>query len=221
MPLFLSATVAAIADSINPCAISVLLLTVGFLFSLNKDRNHILKIGFVYIAAIYVVYVSIGLSILQALTIFGIPRMFGKFGALFIIAAGAINIINHYFPKFPIKLKIPENAHPQLAQFIQKATIPSAVVLGFLVGLYEFPCTGGPYLMILGLLHDKATFIQGLGYLLYYNLIFVSPLIIILWFASQKDLYEKVKAFRKDKMDKIGIWDGLVMIILGMIILLI
>ena len=94
-------TIAAVIDSINPCAISVLLLTVGFLFSLNKDRNHILKIGLVYVAAIYVVYVSIGLGILQALTLFGIPRIFGKFGAIFIILAGAINIINYYFPKFP------------------------------------------------------------------------------------------------------------------------
>lgn len=214
-------TIAAIVDSINPCAISVLLLTVGFLFSLNKDRKHILKIGLVYIAAIYFVYISIGLGILQALTLFGIPRMFGKFGAIFIILAGVINIINHYFPKFPIKLKIPENAHPQLAQFIQKATVPSAIVLGILVGLYEFPCTGGPYLMILGLLHDKASFLQGLGYLLYYNVIFVAPLIAILWFASQKIMYEKVKQWRNDKMSKLGILDGLIMIILGMVILLI
>lgn len=214
-------TIAAIVDSINPCAISVLLLTVGFLFSLNRDRNHILKIGLVYIAAIYFIYISIGLGILQALTLFGIPRVFGKFGAIFIILAGVINIINHYFPKFPIKLKIPESAHPQLAQFIQKATVPSAVILGILVGLYEFPCTGGPYLTILGLLHDKASFWQGFLYLLYYNLIFVAPLIVILWFASQKLMFDKVQAFRKDKMDKIGIWDGVIMIILGVVILLV
>ena len=213
-------TIAAVIDSINPCAISVLLLTVGFLFSLNKDRNHILKIGLVYVAAIYVVYVSIGLGILQALTLFGIPRIFGKFGAIFIILAGAINIINYYFPSF-LKLKIPDNAHPQLAQFIQKATVPSAIILGILVGLYEFPCTGGPYLMILGLLHDKASFIQGLIYLLYYNVIFVAPLIAILWFASQKAVYEKVGKWRNDQMTKLGIWDALIMIILGMVILFI
>lgn len=214
-------TIAAIVDSINPCAISVLLLTVGFLFSLNKDRNHILKIGLVYIAAIYTIYISIGLGILQALTLFGIPRIFGKFGAIFIILAGTINIINHYFPKFPIKLKIPDNAHPQLAQFIKKATVPAAIILGLLVGLYEFPCTGGPYLMILGLLHDKTSFIQGLLYLLYYNLIFVTPLVAILWFASQKMIYEKVGKWRNDQMSKLGIWDALIMIILGMVILFI
>ena len=64
--LLLNLTVAAVADTTNPCAISVYFLTVGFLFSLNKDRNHILKIGLVYVKAIYVVYVSIGLGILAS-----------------------------------------------------------------------------------------------------------------------------------------------------------
>ena len=75
--------------------------------------------------------------------------------------------------------------------------------------------------MILGLLHDKASFIQGLMYLLYYNIIFVAPLIAILWFASQKFLYDKVKQWRNDKMSKLGIVDAFIMIILGMVILFI
>lgn len=214
-------TIAAFVDSINPCAISVLLLTIGFLFSLNKTRKNILLIGFVYITAIYLVYISIGLGILQALSFFGFPRMLGKFGAIFIIFAGLINIINHYFPKFPIKLKMPESSHSQLAKFIQKATIPSAIILGILVGLYEFPCTGGPYLTILGLLHDKATFFQGFLYLIYYNLIFILPLAIILWLGSRQDLFEKIHKWRNDQMIKLGIIDGLIMIILGVIILLV
>jgi cytochrome c biogenesis protein CcdA len=214
-------TIAAILDSINPCAISVLLLTIGFLFSLNKDRKNILVIGLVYVLAIYLVYISIGLGVLQALTIFGIPRFLGKFGAIFIIASGAINIINHYYPKFPIKLKMPDSSHSKLATFIQKATIPSAVILGILVGLYEFPCTGGPYLTILGLLHNKATFFNGFLYLVYYNLIFVSPLLLILWFGSRQDLYDKVSKWRNAQMVKLGMIDGLIMIILGVIILLV
>lgn len=214
-------TIAALADSINPCAISVLLLTIGFLFSASKSRRKILTIGFVYIIAIYLVYISIGLGILRALTFFGFPRFLGKFGAIFIIASGALSIINHYFPKFPIKLKIPESSHSQLAKFIGKASIPAALILGILVGLYEFPCTGGPYLTILGLLHDKTTFFQGFLYLIYYNFIFILPLIIILWVGSRQELFERVQEFRKTKMGKIGIWDGLIMIILGVIILLV
>src|SRR3989338_6909800 len=34
--------VAALIDSVNPCAFSVLLLTIAFLFSLGKLRGHIM-----------------------------------------------------------------------------------------------------------------------------------------------------------------------------------
>ena len=214
-------TIAAIVDSVNPCAISVLFLTIGFLFSLNKSRRNILGIGLAYIISIYIVYISIGLGILQALTFFGFPRFLGKFGAVFIIVSGGINIINHYFPKFPIKLKIPESSHSQLAKFIEKASVPSAIILGLLVGLYEFPCTGGPYLTILGLLHNKATYFQGFLYLIYYNLIFVLPLGIILGLGSRQELFDKIHKWRNDQMIKLGIVDGLIMIILGVIILLV
>ena len=43
---------AAVADSINPCAFSILFLSIAFLFSLNKDRKYILKAGGLYIFGI-------------------------------------------------------------------------------------------------------------------------------------------------------------------------
>ena len=77
-------TSASLLDSINPCAISVLLLTIGFLLSLNKSRKHIFKIGLLYIGAIYVTYLAIGLGVLQALTFFGFPHFIAKIGAIFL-----------------------------------------------------------------------------------------------------------------------------------------
>ena len=62
--------VAALIDSINPCAFSILILTIAFLFSIGKFRSSILKIGGSYIFGIFVVYMLIGLGILQALHIF-------------------------------------------------------------------------------------------------------------------------------------------------------
>lgn len=211
-------SVAALADSINPCAISVLVLTIGFLFSIQKKGREIITIGLTYITGIYVTYISIGMGILRALTFFGIPRFLGKFGASFIILAGVINLINIYFPKFPIKLKMPESSHPQIAKFMSKGTIPAAAIMGVLVGLYEFPCTGGPYLTILGLLHDKASFMQGFFYLIYYNLIFVLPLIVILLVSSRRDLFDRFQAFRSKKFAKYRFLDSLIMIGLGLII---
>jgi cytochrome c biogenesis protein CcdA len=209
---------AALVDSINPCAFSMLFLTITFLFSLGRDRKTVTKIGLVYISGIFLVYISIGLGVLQALSFFNVPNGLGKIGALAIIVFALIGIINEFFPKFPIKLKIPQGTHGYLATFIEKASIPSAFVLGLLVGVFEFPCTGGPYLFVLGLLHDNSTFWSGLGYLVYYNFIFVLPLAIALLGATNAKVAERIDTLRRSETRKSRLILSLIMIALGAII---
>lgn len=211
--------VAALIDSINPCAFSILLLTIAFLFSIGKMRSKILGIGGVYILGLFTVYVLIGLGILRVLHIFDTPHFMARVGALLLIALGSINLIGEFLPRFPIKLKIPDAAHHQMAVLMEKGSMPTAFALGILVGLCEFPCTGGPYLMILGLLHDQATYFSGLGYLLLYNLIFIAPLVIILLIASDKNLLEKARLWQRQERKSMRLGGGIAMIILGIIIL--
>lgn len=209
---------AAALDSINPCAFSVLFLTIAFLFSLGRTRAHIVRIGLLYSAGIFLVYTGIGLSILRALTAFNIPNFMGKIGASVLIAFGIISILGEIFPNFPIHFKLPSSSHPRLAKFIEKGSAPAALALGALVALYEFPCTGGPYLMILGLLHDSGTKAIGLGYLLFYNLVFILPLLVILGIASNPNLYHRFDAWKKENLRTAELVTGVVMVILGLVI---
>lgn len=210
--------IAALIDSINPCAFSILLLTIAFLLSIGKMRFGILKIGGAYILGIFVVYILIGLGIFHALHLFNTPHFMAKVGASLLIILGGINLINEFFPSFPVKLRIPNVAHRKMAELMEKASMPTAFFLGALVGICEFPCTGGPYLMVLGLLHDQGTYLTGVGYLLLYNLIFILPLTIILFIASDNALIEKVNAWKKAEIKHMKVWGGAAMIALGIII---
>lgn len=210
--------VAALLDSINPCAFSILLLTIAFLFSIGKLRTQILKIGGVYILGIFIVYMAIGLGILQTLHLFNTPHFMAKAGAFLLILLGTINVINEFFPRFPVKLQIPHAAHRTMARLMERGSILTAFLLGGLVGLCEFPCTGGPYLMVLGLLHDNATYLKGIGYLSLYNLIFVLPLVVILLIASEKALVAKVQSWQQEEKRMMRLWSGIAMVALGVII---
>jgi len=210
--------VAALIDSINPCAFSILLLTIAFLLSIGKLRSSVLSIGGAYILGIFIVYLLIGLGLLQTLHLFDTPHFMAKVGATMLLVLGAINIGNEVFPKFPVRLAIPHVAHHRIATLMEKASVPTAVVLGGLVGLCEFPCTGGPYLMVLGLLHDHATYYTGVGYLMLYNLIFILPLVLILLIASDKSLLEKVQAWQQSERKSMRWAGGLAMILLGAIV---
>lgn len=210
--------VAALIDSINPCAFSILLLTIAFLLSIGKLRSSVLAIGSAYILGIFLVYLVIGLGLLQTLHLLDTPHFMAKVGAGLLIVLGLINIIKEFVPTFPIKLGIPQAAHRKIAVLMEKASVPTAVGLGVLVGLCEFPCTGGPYLMVLGLLHDHATYYTGAAYLVLYNLIFILPLILILLIASDHSLLAKVQSWQQGERGIMRWAGGAAMVLLGLII---
>ena len=210
--------VAALIDSVNPCAFSILLLTIAFLLSIGKLRSNVLQIGSAYIAGIFVVYLLIGLGLLQALHLFDTPHFMANVGAGLLVLLGVLNVVNVLVPAFPIKLAIPHAAHRRIAVLMEQASVPTAFLLGGLVGLCEFPCTGGPYLMVLGLLHDQATYFTGVAYLILYNVIFVLPLVLILLFASDASLLARVQAWQERKRQAMRLGGGGAMVALGLLI---
>ncbi len=212
---------AAFVDSINPCAFSVLFITLAFLFSLGQNRFQIIKTGLVYIFGIFLTYVLIGLGILKVLSFFNIPNGMAKFGAIAIILFGLINLINEFFPQFPIKLKLPDATHSKVGGLITRASIPASFILGIFVGMFEFPCTGGPYLLVLSLLHDENSFTVGFWYLILYNFVFVLPLLIALFISTDRQILEKLNKLRKMETKKMRVWLALFVIVLGLLVFII
>lgn len=210
--------VAALIDSVNPCAFSILLVTMAFLLSIGKLRSNVLQIGSAYIAGIFFVYLLIGLGLLQTLHLFDTPHFMASVGAGLLVLLGLINLTNEFVPAFPLKLAIPQAAHRRMAVLMERASVPTAIALGGLVGVCEFPCTGGPYLMVLGLLHDQTTYYTGVGYLLLYNVIFVLPLILILLVASDASLLGKVQQWQQEKRRAMRLGGGGAMVGLGLLI---
>lgn len=217
-PLILAASV---VNSIHPCAFSILLVTIAFLFSIGQLRASVLKIGGMYVFGIFLAYVLIGVGVLQAFHLFDVPYFMAKFGAAALIALGGLNLLNVFFPKFPLKLRIPQIAHQKMGGLMEKGSFAAAFLLGALVGVCALPCSGGPYVMILGLLHDQVTYWRGLGYLILYNFIFVLPLIVMLLIASDKNVLDKVQEWQKQEMGNMRFWSGIAMIVLGIIIFLV
>ncbi|MCR4334164.1 MAG: hypothetical protein NUV47_00295 [Patescibacteria group bacterium] len=211
----------ALLDSVHPCSFSILLITIAFLFGLQLTRKKILQIGGLYIAGIFFAYFTIGIGLLKVLHIFNTPHFMGKLGASMLIIFGLLNLLNALFPKFPIKLKIPDVAHRSIGKLINIVSLPSAFFLGLLVGLCQFPCMGGPYLMVIGLLHDYSTYFSGFGYLILYNIILITPLIATLWIASNPAFIEKVKEWKHANMKDVHLWVGIAMVIIGILVLFI
>lgn len=208
----------ALLDSIHPCSFSILLLTIAFLFGMQMTRKRILQVGGTYILGIFSAYLLIGLGILKVLHLFNTPHFMGKLGAILLVSFGVINILNEFFPRFPIKLRLPNSAHHAMSALIDRASILAAFALGVLVGICQFPCMGGPYLMVIGLLRDQVTYFKGFGYLLFYNVILTLPLFVVLFIAADKVLVGKVQEWQQQERSLVKFIAGILMVALGILI---
>jgi len=107
-----------------------------------------------------------------------------------------------------------------LRKYLRKCTLPAAFIAGFAASLFEFPCTGGIYIAILGMLAYKTTFSQGFIYLVIYNIAFVLPLVVILVVSSHKRVLSlSPKVWERDKGKYLRLSSGLIMIAIGVFIL--
>lgn len=211
---------AGLLDSVNPCAFAVILLLLAFLFTLRQPRQYILKLGLVYIGMIFLVYFAIGIGLFQAVRISNDPHFVARAGSWLLIALGSINLAEFIFPNFPIKLHMPKAVGEKTNQLIKKATIPTTMVTGLLVGLCTFPCSGGIYVSIITMLNAKATIGWGLSYLGIYNLLFVLPLLGILLAAGNRRTVKAWARWERTNAKRIRLWYGLAMIVLGLIMVL-
>ena len=211
--------VAAAIDSINPCAFAVMIFLLTYLTSLG-ERRRILMVGITYIATVFVVYFVAGLGLLTVVQQLGLTRIVFSFAAVIAIIAGLINIVEVFLKREIFLLAIPASQKASIDEYVKRASVPSAIILGGIVSMVELPCTGGVYLAILGLIGDRMTLLEGIPYLLFYNLIFVLPLIVILLLVYHGGTPERMEAIRTGSRRWVRLLIGIMMVALGAAMLL-
>jgi cytochrome c-type biogenesis protein len=207
-------------DSVNPCAFAVILLLIAFLFTLRQSRRRVLQLGAVYIGMIFLVYFAIGLGLLSAVRLSGDPHFVARAGSWLLIGLGVINLIEYFFPNFPLKLHMPAAAHQKTNELLKKASLPATAGMGILVGLCTFPCSGGIYVSVITLLNARTTLAWGVGYLFLYNILFVLPLVVILAAAGNRSTAKAWATWEREHALRIRLWYGLIMVALGAVMLL-
>ena len=177
LPLVL---ITGLADGLNPCAFAVLLFFVSFLYAVRAPRGQVLRIGATYAYAVFLVYFLIGLGILGAIIVSDDPHLIAKVAAIAVILLGGFALLRLVFPRLPSTGAVASTTWPRVKARLLDASAPSAAVAGLLVGLCTFPCSGGVYVAILGLLASNTTFLEGLAYLYLYNGMYILPLFAVL-----------------------------------------
>jgi len=211
---------AAVVDSINPCAIAVIIILLGALLS-SGNKKKILRSGLAFTVSVYIMYLLFGIGLFSAIQISGLSYYLYKMIGIIAIVIGIFNIKDYVkYGSFGFVMEIPRKWRPTLKKMLSSVTSPvGAFFLGFAVTFFELPCTGGPYLFVLGLLSERTTQLSAIPILLVYNIFFVLPLIVITLLLNYGYTnVEKASKWKDDNIRLLHLIAGIVMIVLGLLV---
>jgi len=208
---------AAVIDSVNPCAIGVILFLASVLLRVSDRRGALLRLGGVYIATVFVVYMLSGLGLVwfqHALIERGFAEVVGVGVGLLVIGLGLLELKDAFWYGRGPSLEIPARQRERLVRMSERITLAGVVAIGGFVALVELPCTGGPYLAITALL-ARSFDLRAFLYLALYNAIFVLPLVAILLLIAFGSSTRGLKRWRQTNRKGMNLAMGTLMIALG------
>ena len=219
--------VAAAVDGINPCAFTVLLLFITAMLaamqsggqSVNVIRARLLGQGGIYIAAIFLTYLALGIGLLKTLDFFTREHLPARFGALAAILFGLWMLKDFFLPDLGWRLQAPSQIGTMAQDMAKKATVPALIVGGFLIGLCTVPCSGAVYLGVISLLALQPSALLGYSYLVLYNLVFVLPLVVILIVASARPTLNRLAHWNLHHKEWVRLALGGGVVVMGLLIL--
>jgi cytochrome c biogenesis protein CcdA len=188
---------AGLVDGINPCAFTVLLLFItAMLASLQAKTPHLQAARLRcwdradHTAAIFLTYLALG-SACPGHDLFTGSTCRPGWGAAG-RAFGLWMLKDYFLPDLGLRLEAPRKVMEIARRSARQATLPALIAGGFLIGLCTVPCSGAVYLGVLSLLALQPSALLGYGYLLLYNIVFVLPLIVILFAAAARPTLQRL-----------------------------
>ncbi|MBI5874062.1 MAG: hypothetical protein HZB36_08030 [Candidatus Omnitrophica bacterium] len=233
---------AGLVDGFNPCAFTVIVFFISFLTLMGYRRREMALIGSLYIAAVFLTYLALGLGLFKA---FYVMKGFYIFSKVAYMAIGTLSIflgvlaIKDYivFKKTgntdamalqlprPIKNKI----HSIVGEYYRKdrtgrqkaffGLALSALVVGFMISLLEAVCTGQLYLpTIVFVLKEGSLRARALFYLIVYNIMFILPLALVLLAALGGTTSKQFEAYARRHLGIVKLTMAAVFFALGVVL---
>jgi hypothetical protein len=179
-------------DSFNPCAFFILIFLLNLLLY-ARSRKRMILIGGIFIifsGLLYAIFMFVLLGLLFTLNqyLLFITIIAGSVALIL----GLINIKDFFFYKKGASLSIPESKKPgiykQMRSLVKNpkitASIIGTIILALTINFYELLCTLGLPWVFTTRLEDllntnQITLSESFFYIIFYNVVYVIPLILI------------------------------------------
>ncbi len=206
--------IAGLLDGINPCAIGMIILLLGYLLVFVHEPKRMVKLGLIYIATVFITYFLIGIAfshIIYRLVEWPLYQEISHIIKYIIVAliwlAALINIKDVFFYGKWFSLGVTKSEIPILMKLIKKIDWHATILLGIVVTIFELPCSLPLYVGSIAIMTEAFTYLKTIFYLLVYDLMFILPLFIVFAILVKthhifeaKDIQERVNKWMKLSM---------------------
>ncbi len=218
---------AGLLDGVNPCAIGMLILLLGYLLVFVHDTHRMVRLGLIYIVTVFATYFLIGIAFSQFVYQLLAQSWYQEISHIIkyiIIAAiwmaAIINIKDFFAYGKWFSLGVSKGEVPLLLKLIKKVDWHTTILLGIAVTIFELPCSLPLYVGSIAIMTQTFHYVKTILYLLVYNLMFITPLFIVYAILVKthhifeaKDVQEKFNKWMKLSM-------GIAQVLIGIGLLL-
>jgi cytochrome c biogenesis protein CcdA/thiol-disulfide isomerase/thioredoxin len=224
---------AGLLDGINPCAFATLVFFVSYLLFIGRRRRDVVLMAIFFIAAVFIVYLAIGFGAYNLIKYLSGFNIIGKiiflgFGIIAIIL-GILSLRDYFLAKKgdtdKMILQLPLSIKQRIHKDIKEKSAVGGIILGsllagFLISFLEFGCTGQIYLPTITFMTSKGGFaLKPIFALLTYNIMFITPLIVIAILATIFTTKNIAKSLEK-RIPTVKFFTALLFFALGIILIL-
>lgn len=139
---------------------------------------------------------------------------------MLIFLFGVNGILNYFNIEQSFEFKLPHNIWQISKEYMNKFSFIASFLSGFIIGVFEFPCTGGIYLSIIGMLSYNITYKKGFYSLLLYILSFITPLFLILIITIKIGTFNlSIMRWNKKYKSRIKLISSIMALVIGVLLL--
>jgi cytochrome c biogenesis protein CcdA len=194
MPVVLAS---GLADGFNPCAFALLVLFATYTLTLvnavtadgtptKEAQRTLLGAGSLYVGAVWITYLLIGLGLFGFLGWLGQDHLVARVASLLALVMALWMLKDVFLPGVGPSMMAPSGTHGWMHRAMQRGGLGGMLLAGVLVGICTVPCSGAIYLQVVAVLHASGGGPVGLALLALYNLAFITPLVLLLMFVSNR-----------------------------------
>ena len=220
-------------DGINPCAIAMLLIFISLL-GFSKEKKVLLKVSITFMSAIFISYFLFGTILFRFLSVFAHLGFLVTVVPYVILGISVVLFLLNFYDYLVTRKQQYDKVKNQLPKGIQRFNrnlmkkftdamendsiymYVITFVLGLIISVTEFLCTGQAYLTaILHLIHFSDHVMRGILLLFMYNILFILPLIIITVIAVKTKSVMGVTVFMREKLHIVKLINAIVFLAIG------